>query len=223
MLRMEQVHVIRHKVLREGQSIRQVAREMGVSRNTIEEVSARGRSRYGERRARDAAGVGTGEAAAGRAAGGVGAADDGQAAADRHAAATAVGGRGPAIGTTLIRQYLREAAAPASGSLHSVDSPAGRGGAGRFLRGDGGGGRPVGQGVGVSAAPDVLGARVRLALQRCDQLAFLDGHVRAFAYLGGVVHAAAVYDNLKPAVRRIVGAQRVLSERFLSVGQPLSV
>jgi len=32
---MEQVHVIRHKVLREGQSVRQVARELGVSRNTI--------------------------------------------------------------------------------------------------------------------------------------------------------------------------------------------
>ena len=35
MLRMEQVHVIRHKVLREGRSVRQVARELGVSRNTI--------------------------------------------------------------------------------------------------------------------------------------------------------------------------------------------
>jgi transposase-like protein len=35
MLRMEQVYVIRHKVLRKGQSVRQVARELGVSRNTI--------------------------------------------------------------------------------------------------------------------------------------------------------------------------------------------
>ena len=35
MLRMAQVHVIRHKVLVEGLSIRQVAREMGVSRNTV--------------------------------------------------------------------------------------------------------------------------------------------------------------------------------------------
>ncbi|MBP7798144.1 MAG: helix-turn-helix domain-containing protein, partial [Thermoanaerobaculaceae bacterium] len=32
---MEQVHVIRHKVMVEGQSIRRVAREMGVSRNTV--------------------------------------------------------------------------------------------------------------------------------------------------------------------------------------------
>ncbi len=32
---MDQVHVIRHKVLIEGVSIREVAREMGVSRNTV--------------------------------------------------------------------------------------------------------------------------------------------------------------------------------------------
>ncbi len=32
---MEQVHVIRHKVMVEGQSIRRVARELGVSRNTV--------------------------------------------------------------------------------------------------------------------------------------------------------------------------------------------
>ncbi len=34
-MRMDQVHVIRHKVLVEEQSIRSVAREMGVSRNTV--------------------------------------------------------------------------------------------------------------------------------------------------------------------------------------------
>lgn len=35
MLRMDQVHVIRHKVLIEGQSIRRVAREIGLSRLTV--------------------------------------------------------------------------------------------------------------------------------------------------------------------------------------------
>jgi transposase len=43
MLRMDQVHVIRHKVLVEGQSGRAVALQMGVSRNTVRkylEVSA---------------------------------------------------------------------------------------------------------------------------------------------------------------------------------------
>ena len=35
MLRMDQVHVLRHRVLNEGQSIRRVARELGISRNTV--------------------------------------------------------------------------------------------------------------------------------------------------------------------------------------------
>ena len=34
-LRMEDVHVIRHKAVVEGRSIRQIARDMGVSRNTV--------------------------------------------------------------------------------------------------------------------------------------------------------------------------------------------
>src|SRR5579871_5643458 len=35
MLGMSEVHVVRHKVLVEGQKIRRVAREMGISRNTV--------------------------------------------------------------------------------------------------------------------------------------------------------------------------------------------
>jgi len=35
MLRMDWVHVIRHKHFLEGKSIRRVAREMGISRNTV--------------------------------------------------------------------------------------------------------------------------------------------------------------------------------------------
>jgi transposase len=51
---------------------------------------------------------------------------------------------------------------------------------------------------------------------RCDQLAFLDAHVRAFAYFGGVPQRLA-YDNLTPAVRKIVGSARVLTERFAAL------
>jgi transposase len=52
--------------------------------------------------------------------------------------------------------------------------------------------------------------------ERCDQLAFLDAHVRAFAYFGGVPQRLA-YDNLTPAVRKIVGTERVLTERFAAL------
>lgn len=56
----------------------------------------------------------------------------------------------------------------------------------------------------------------------CDQLAFLDGHVRAFAYLGGVARRCA-YDNLAAAVRKIVGARREFTGRFLALVSPLSI
>ncbi len=48
---------------------------------------------------------------------------------------------------------------------------------------------------------------------RCDQVAFLDGHVRAFAHFGGVP-LRLVYDNLSAAVRRRVGGERQLTDRF---------
>ncbi len=38
---MAEVHVVRHKVLVEGQSSRQVARELGVSRNTVKRYLVR--------------------------------------------------------------------------------------------------------------------------------------------------------------------------------------
>lgn len=47
----------------------------------------------------------------------------------------------------------------------------------------------------------------------CDQLAFLDGHVGAAAFFGGLPHRI-VYDNLSAAVRRRVGLAPQLTERF---------
>ena len=38
MLKMDQVHVLRHQVLNEGRSIRRVARELGISRNTVADL-----------------------------------------------------------------------------------------------------------------------------------------------------------------------------------------
>lgn len=52
---------------------------------------------------------------------------------------------------------------------------------------------------------------------RQDQTCFLDGHVRAFAHLGGV-YERVVYDNLKPAVARVLaGSERELTARFAAL------
>jgi hypothetical protein len=48
---------------------------------------------------------------------------------------------------------------------------------------------------------------------RQDQVAFLDGHVRAFAYFGAVPRRI-VYDNLKLAVKRVQFPNRELTDRF---------
>jgi transposase len=49
-----------------------------------------------------------------------------------------------------------------------------------------------------------------------DQVSFLDGHVRAFAALGGVPHRC-IYDNLTAAVRKLVLPERELTARFTAL------
>ncbi|MDP7560685.1 MAG: IS21 family transposase, partial [Planctomycetota bacterium] len=49
--------------------------------------------------------------------------------------------------------------------------------------------------------------------QHCDQVSFLDAHVRAFEHFGGVP-ARCIYDNLKPAVTKVMLHRRQLSIRF---------
>jgi hypothetical protein len=57
-----------------------------------------------------------------------------------------------------------------------------------------------------------------LAFAHQAQEAFFEGHVRAFAHLGGVPAGRIRYDNLKPAVTRILlGRDRVENERFIAL------
>jgi hypothetical protein len=49
--------------------------------------------------------------------------------------------------------------------------------------------------------------------EQCDQLAFLDGHVRAFAHVDGIP-ARCIYDNLSAAVTRRVGMAPQLTEKM---------
>ncbi|MBN1959961.1 MAG: IS21 family transposase, partial [Deltaproteobacteria bacterium] len=49
--------------------------------------------------------------------------------------------------------------------------------------------------------------------EHCDQISFLDGHVRAFAHFGGVPQSC-IYDNLKAAVAHVCLPDRILTVRF---------
>jgi transposase len=213
MLRMDQVHVIRHKVLREGVSIRRVAHELGLSRNTVSkylEQSAPVRRTY-QRRARpvwvrvqprleELMAEWEPRTTAKQRVTGV----------RLH---RALREEGYQVGLTMIHEYLRERRRQRTEVYV-----------------------PLIHRAGDEAQVDFFEVTVELNGQwhkawkfllrlmysgrefvwlynRCDTVAFLDGHARAFAYLSGVPRRC-VYDNLAAAVRKIVGGERQLTKRF---------
>lgn len=214
---MDQVHIVRHKVLIEGRSQRQVAKELGLARDTVrkylteavpmrKETQPRARPVWETVRAR-VEGLLT-EAA--RWTGG-----KQQLTATRlHELLVAEGHQ---VGVTVVKEAVaewrrqrREVFVPLTyrpGELAEVDF--------------------------FEVLIDVAGTRrkgwlflMRLMYsgrdfawiyERQDQVSFLDGHVRAFAHWGGVP-ARLAYDNLKAAVVRIlVGGERALTPRFTAL------
>jgi transposase len=212
MLRMDQVHVIRHKVLVEGQSVRSVARQIGVSRNTVRKyllVSApvrverqpRARPVLERVRARLEALL--------------------EQWSSRTTAKQRVTGsrlhrqlveEGFQVGVTTVRAHLRELRRRAAEVFVPLVHRPGEAQVDFF-----------------EVTVDVGGERrkawkflLRLMYSgrdfvwlydSCDQLAFLDGHVRAFSWLGWVP-SRLIYDNLSAAVKRRMGLERELTERF---------
>jgi transposase len=214
MLRMDQVHVVRHKVLVEGQGIRRVAREMGVARNTVRkylevaeptrvEHTARGRPVWEKVGPRVEALL----AESPRWTGG----KQRLTATRLH---TMLVSEGFTIGVTTVKEAVaewkrrrREVFVPLvypPGDLAQVD----------FFEVlvDLGGKR-------AKAWMFVMrlmhsGRDFACLYMRQDQTSFLDGHVRAFAHFGFVPMRIA-YDNLKAAVTKLlVGSERLLSSRF---------
>jgi len=216
MLSMQIVHIVRHKVLVEGISVQQVARDLGLSRTTIYkylEVPIPGRVECTSRRhpVLDA----------------VSSRID-MLLAEWHSRTTAkqrlpaarlhrqLLTEGYTISDRSVRQYIRQKKLQAAevfvplsyrpGELAEVDffdvvveERGQQRHAWKFLM-------------------HLLysGSDFVWLYDRGDQLAFLDAHVRAFAYFSGVPQRMA-YDNLPPAVRKGVGAERVLTERFAAL------
>lgn len=214
---MDQVHVVRHKVLVEGQKIRRVAREMGIARNTVRkyleqaeprrvESAPRGRPVWEKVRARIEALL----AESPRWTGG-----------KQRLTATRLHAmlreEGHEVGVTLVKEAVsewkrrrREVFVPLvypPGDLAQVD----------FFE------------VIVKLAGEVIkawlfvmrlmhsGRDFAWLYRRQDQVSFLDGHVRAFQHFACVPQRIA-YDNLKAAVaKHLVGSERELTPRFESL------
>jgi transposase len=210
---MDQVHVIRHQVLVEERSIRSVARGLGVSRNTVRKYLKSSEPKRAEKgpRARPVLDVVVArlsellESWSPRTTG------------KQRLTATrlhrALREEGHEVGITTVRDYVREWRRQRAES---------------FI--------PLVHRPGEEAQVDFFEVTIELCGQartawkfllrlpysgrdfvwiydRCDQLSFLDGHVRAFAHFGGVP-ARLVYDNLSAAVKGRVGLERELTDRF---------
>jgi transposase len=213
----DQVHVIRHKVLVEGRSQRQVAKELGLSRLTVKKYlteAVPGR-RETQRRARPVWEAVGERVAALLAESSQWTGGKQQLTATRlHELLVAEGRR---VGVTLVKEAVaewkrgrREVFVPLTyrpGDLAQVDF--------------------------FEVRVDLAGTRRKAWLflmrlmysgrdfawiyERQDQVSFLDGHVRAFAHFGGVP-ARVAYDNLRAAVVRIlVGGARTLTPRFTAL------
>jgi transposase len=212
MLKMDQVHVLRHKVLKDGQSIRRVARELGLSRNTVTKYLDQPEPVRSSRRRRERP---VWEAVKPRLEELIAEWEPRTTAKQRitamrlHRQLLLEGYR---VGRTLVGDYWRERRRqraevyvplihrPGEAQIDFFEVVVEVGGQRRkaweFLM------RMM-----------YSGREFAWLYERCDQLAFLDGHVRAFAHLEGVARRC-VYDNLAPAVRKIVGARRELTGRF---------
>jgi transposase len=217
MLRMDQVHVIRHKVLLEGKSVRSVAKEMGVSRNTVAKYLKNPEPRRRVTRKQKRAPVM--EMVAPRIE------EILSEWRERTTAKQRITGtrvhrqlieEGYEVGITTVRDYLREKQRKEAEVFVPLIHHPGDEAQVDFFE--------------VSVEEDGETKKVwkfvmRLMYsgrdfvrlyERCDQLSFLDAHVRAFSYLGGVPRRI-VYDNLTAAVKKIVGSERELTERFMAL------
>lgn len=216
MLRMDKVYVIRHKVLVEGKSIRSVARELGVGRNTVtkylrESEPLRHEAELRLRPVLSAVAPRIDELM-----------EEWGPRTTRKQRIT--GSRihrqlieeGYQVGITTVREYVSERRRQEAEVYIPLVHRPGDGAQVDFFA------VTVDEdGVRDKAWKFVLrlmysGRDFAWLYERCDQLAFLDGHVRAFSHLGGVPRRVT-YDNLTAAVKRRVGLDLELTERFLAL------
>jgi transposase len=219
MLRMDQVHVIRHKVLLEGKSVRSVAKEMGVSRNTVTKYLKNPEPSRGRTVARKQKRAPVMEMVAPRIE------EILSEWRERTTPKQRITGtrvhrqlleEGYEVGITTVRDYLREKRRREAEVFVPLVHRPGEEAQVDFFEvsvEEGGQRRKAWKFVMrlMYSGRDF----VRL-YERADQISFLDAHVLAFSYLGGVPRRV-VYDNLTAAVKKVVGSERELTERFTAL------
>ena len=135
MLKVDQVHVLRHKVLVEGRSQRQVAKELGISRLTVKKYLTEAVPIRRETKPRARPVWEQGRCAARGAADRVDRVDRRQAAADGDAAARVARRRGPSRRRDAGERGRGRVAASAAGGVRAADVSAGRPRRSGLLRG----------------------------------------------------------------------------------------
>jgi transposase len=211
MLKMEEVHVVRHKYYNENRSIRQIALEMGLNWRTAKKYLGQAAPRREEKQARsrpvwDKVGQ--------------------RIEALLQEWANRIAGKHRITSPRVHRQLLMEGVKIGERTVRRYLAERRRSGLEVYI--------PLIHRPGEEAQVDFfemlvdLGGLRRKAWKflmrlmysgrdyvrlydRCDQIALLDGHVRAFAYFGGVPWRL-IYDNLTGAVKCLVG----LKERKLT-------
>jgi transposase len=216
MLRMDKVHVIRHKVLVEGRSEREVARELGISRNTVSKYLEVSEPRRVETAVRP-------KPVLERVRGRIDALlEEWGPRTTRKQRITAtrilrqLREEGFEVGITTVKTYLRDKRIASAEVFIPLLHVAGDSMQVDFFE------VTVEEGGIVRKVWKFLARLMHSGYdfvwlyERCDQLSFLDGHKRAFEFYEGVP-ARGWYDNLKPAVRKRVGIEVELSDRFAAL------
>lgn len=211
---MEQVHVIRHKAFAEGLSIRQIARDLGVSRNTVRRYLRGAEGGVGKKRERPTPVLDRVRSRIDK----LLEADEKSGTKKQRLTAARVHEllveEQFEVGTTTVKEYVREWRRQRQEVFVPLVYPPGDSAQVDFFE----------------VVADIAGVRTKAWMfvmrlmfsgrdfawlyPRQDQICFLDGHVRAFRHFGAVPQRI-VYDNLKAAVaKQLVGSERKLSARF---------
>lgn len=211
---MDQVHVIRHKVMVEGRSIRRVARELKLNRRTVEKYLHQSEPQRVEMAARCQPVMSV-----------VGP----RIQTLLEEWAPRLEGKHRLTAPRMHRQLIEEGLQVGERSVRKFLAERRRKAAEVYI--------PLVHRPGDEAQVDFFEVRVDEGGQRrkvwkflmrsmysgrdfvhlydhCDKVSFLDGHVRAFAFFGAVMRRL-IFDNLSAAVKRIVGFKdRELTDRF---------